>query len=72
VDRSSNLDVLSDRERAEQLEALEGAGDALASGNPVMGTPSKTTSPPVGRWRPVMTLNSVVLPAPFGPISPVM
>src|SRR5882672_4066705 len=28
--------------------------------------------PAVGRWKPVMIENSVVLPAPFGPISAVM
>ncbi len=39
---------------------------------PVMSVPSSTTRPWVGSWRPVMTLNSVVLPAPFGPMSPVM
>src|SRR6516225_6370842 len=30
------------------------------------------TEPWFGRCRPVMTLNSVVLPAPFGPIRPVI
>src|SRR3984893_11391553 len=29
-------------------------------------------TPAVGRWKPVMIENSVVLPAPFGPISAVM
>src|ERR1051325_7640247 len=29
------------------------------------------TRPFVGSWSPVMTLNSVVLPAPLGPMSPV-
>src|SRR5256885_4342390 len=32
--------------------------------------PSKSTRPPWGRYRRVMTLKSVVLPAPFGPIRP--
>ena len=35
-------------------------------------SPSRTTLPQVVSCRPVMTLNVVVLPAPFGPISPVM
>src|SRR5437660_12280011 len=38
----------------------------------MMSRPSNTTSPRLGRCRPLMTLNSVVLPAPFGPIRPVM
>jgi len=33
-------------------------------------TPSKRTSPESGRYSRVMTLNAVVLPAPFGPMSP--
>ena len=33
--------------------------------------PSISTWPPLGGSSPVMTLNSVVLPAPFGPIRPV-
>ena len=37
----------------------------------VMSWPRKRTRPRVGGCRPVMTLNSVVLPAPFGPIRPV-
>src|SRR5215211_4449498 len=32
--------------------------------------PSNCTSPSVGRYTPVITLKAVVLPAPFGPISP--
>src|SRR5579871_5469362 len=38
---------------------------------PVMSFPSRTTRPLSGSCRPVMTLNSVVFPAPFGPIRPV-
>src|SRR6266702_3409693 len=34
---------------------------------PEMSRPRKRTSPTVGRSRPVTTLTSVVLPAPFGP-----
>src|SRR5580700_7964248 len=36
----------------------------------VTSTPSKRTRPRVGGWRPLITLKSVVLPAPFGPMSP--
>ena len=37
----------------------------------VTATPSSQISPLDGCSSPVMTLKSVVLPAPFGPISPV-
>src|SRR6516164_3588231 len=36
-----------------------------------MFTPSNTTRPPSGSCRPVITLKSVVFPAPLGPIRPV-
>src|SRR5438552_6955580 len=36
-----------------------------------MSRSSRKTRPAVGVCRPVMTLNSVVLPAPFGPMRPV-
>src|SRR3954466_14825770 len=39
---------------------------------PVMSSPRSRTRPAVGGCIPVMTLNSVVLPAPFGPMSPVI
>jgi hypothetical protein len=39
---------------------------------PVMSAPSNVTLPASGRTRPEMQLNSVVLPAPFGPINPVI
>ena len=66
--------VLACREAAERLEPLERAGDAepgprcgLAS---VMSRPSSVTRPEVGCCRPVITLKSVVLPAPLGPMRP--
>ena len=37
----------------------------------VTSAPPRDTEPRSGRCRPVMTLNSVVLPAPLGPIRPV-
>ena len=37
-----------------------------------MLSPRNRTSPPVGSYTPVITLNTVVLPAPFGPITPTM
>src|SRR5437870_4441182 len=37
-----------------------------------MSEPSIATMPEFGGRSPVMTLNSVVLPAPFGPINPVI
>src|SRR5438477_2113153 len=44
----------------------------LCGASLVMSRSSKRTLPSVGESSPVMTLNKVVLPAPFGPISPVM
>src|SRR6266550_4359018 len=35
---------------------------------PVMAAPSKVMRPPVGRRNPVMQLNTVVFPAPLGPM----
>src|SRR6476659_1688448 len=37
-----------------------------------MARPSKRTWPALGASKPVMTLNSVVLPAPLGPMRPVI
>src|ERR1700674_193237 len=36
---------------------------------PVVRTPARSTSPIVGRSSPLITLNSVLLPAPLGPMS---
>src|SRR5574338_1156582 len=38
--------------------------------SPVSGRPSKRTVPRVGGSAPETTLNNVVLPAPFGPMTP--
>ena len=38
---------------------------------PVVSVPANVTRPPVGRYMPVTQLNSVVLPAPFGPMTAV-
>src|SRR5437588_2571725 len=38
--------------------------------SPPVGSPRNRTRPAVARRKPVMTLNSVVFPAPLGPISP--
>jgi hypothetical protein len=43
----------------------------LWGGAAVMSRSSKRTCPLLGESSPVTTLNRVVLPAPFGPISPV-
>ncbi len=69
-------DVLERRKAAERLQLLERAGDPhpgpLVRGVVlVMSTPSSLTLPALGSWRPVMTLNNVVLPGAVGPISPV-
>ena len=43
---------------------------AMALGlRPTIEAPSRKTSPRCGRWMPQMTLSSVVLPAPLGPMS---
>ena len=42
------------------------------AGQPVTSTPSKMTRPASGGISPDTQLNSVVLPAPFGPMSPVI
>ena len=65
------------REQPEGLEALEGAGQAatgpLERGQPGdVRRPSRSTRPAVGACRPHTTLNRVVLPAPLGPMSPVI
>src|SRR6266699_3577783 len=44
----------------------------LAGVSPVMALPSKRISPVSTRSYPVITLNRVVLPDPFGPINPVI
>src|SRR5690242_20420094 len=36
---------------------------------PTSSRPKADTEPESGRWKPMMRLNAVVLPAPFGPIS---
>src|SRR5262245_66649519 len=41
-------------------------------GSPVISAPSKIMRPPLGGAKPATIENSVVLPAPFGPISAVM
>ena len=41
-------------------------------GNPAMSSPSKTMRPAVGRNTPVRQLKKVDLPAPLGPMRPVM
>ena len=44
---------------------------AMISGlSPAISRPSNERPPDLGRRKPVMTLKSVVLPAPFGPINP--
>jgi hypothetical protein len=40
---------------------------AIFFGGAVTGSPSSSTTPPLGASRPAMHLSSVVLPAPEGP-----
>src|SRR5574337_831271 len=48
------------------------ASKIRCGGCPPIGRPRNEIVPEVGRCTPAMVLNSVVLPAPFGPIRPVM
>jgi hypothetical protein len=42
----------------------------LYEGQPAISWPSKAIEPVVGRRKPDRTWNRVVLPAPFGPMTP--
>jgi hypothetical protein len=42
------------------------------AGEWVMSTPSKVTVPPVSGTKPLTAFMNVVLPAPFGPIRPMI
>ena len=69
-----HADVLQNGQPAEQLVDLEGAREPAARALglrqlAVISTPSSTTRPEDGLSAPVIRLTSVVLPAPFGPIS---
>src|SRR6188508_3737335 len=46
------------------------AAQIRCGARPVMSRPSSTMRPASGLWKPAMAANSVVLPAPLGPISP--
>ena len=67
-------DVLEHRHRREQVDVLKRAGDPTLD-DPIrrcaqQGLPVEASRPPSGSYRRVITLNAVVLPAPFGPIRP--
>ena len=76
ADLGRRLDVLTGGQRAEDLESLERPGHAevrplvRAGGGDVVAL--ERDLPAVGSWSPVITLNVVVLPAPFGPMRPVI
>ena len=68
-------DVLQRRQPGEEPDALKRAGDAeageLRAGGPCAASARATRrSPSSGRTKPQMTLKSVVLPAPLGPMTP--
>src|SRR6185312_8467689 len=46
------------------------AAQIRCGARPVMSRPSSTMRPASGLWKPAMAANSVVLPAPLGPIRP--
>jgi hypothetical protein len=68
--------VLAAGHGVEFMRDLEGAQEALVKQlmrrRPVISSPSIVTRPEVGGRTPAITLKSVVFPAPFGPISPVI
>ena len=74
--RAVEQQVVEHGEPRQAARDLEGAHQArrgdLVGPQPAMSRPSSKMRPPSGGTTPVMQLNSVVLPAPFGPISPVM
>ena len=67
-------DIVRRAERREELEALNVRARPRRARRWalmwVTSVPSRRTEPWSGRCSPVMTLNSVVLPAPLGPIRP--
>ena len=44
----------------------------VCGGSAVTSSPNRRTVPSAGRTTPLIALNVVVFPAPFGPMSPVM
>ena len=68
--RRSRATVRSAKGRAAWKVRPSPARASRAGEQPVTSTPSSKTVPESGAWKPLRTLTSVVLPAPFGPISP--
>ena len=65
--------TVSGRGRARSGRCERGPRAASRSGRqPVTSVPANVTRPASAACAPVTALNSVVLPAPFGPISPVI
>ena len=65
--------VLQNGHVREQLHVLERTWDPylrdlIGRADPRCSSPRKAMSPSSGEYRPVMTLNTVLLPAPFGPM----
>ena len=74
MDHVGSPEILLDRVLCEQVHGLECACDATPA-DFVARVPGdvvafNVTSPTVGRKCPAMTLNSVVFPAPLGPMMP--
>ena len=72
----TGLDVLADGQRLEQLHLLERAPEPVCArarrARDARRLPAIETVPAAGFSRPVQALNVVVLPAPLGPIRPVI
>jgi len=68
--------MLEHRELGKAARDLEGAHEparlTTSAALPAISCPLKSIEPASGGTSPDTTLNNVVLPAPFGPISPVI
>ena len=66
--------IVKNRHILEKTDILKSSCDSgfvdLDGAFPVMSWPSSLMIPSVGLYTPVRRLNTVVLPAPLGPISP--
>lgn len=70
----SDFYIINDALLMEQTDILERSCDSMFVDIdrllPVIFSPSRKILPSVGLYTPVSILNTVVLPAPFGPIKP--
>ena len=73
-EQRADRDIVEHRQAGEGPHDLEGAADAepraAEGGQRAMDLPSNRISPELGASVPLIRLTSVVLPAPFGPMTP--